>query len=136
MKLFSFWSKSLWPWEIKAIDVHSKICFYNNPWPLLLYLGNANFYRMMVKIQIWKINFFIYLLRDWKTWKVFASFFLCTYKRGFLFLHIWLIASTQLWSISLLRCGRNTIRQNQENVVPSGSSSHSLLLDGLEGLVV
>ena len=75
MKLFSFWSKSLWPWEIKAIDVHSKICFYNNPWPLLLYLGNANFYRMMVKIQIWKINFFIYLLRDWKTWKVFASFF-------------------------------------------------------------
>ena len=41
IKLFSFWSKSLWLWEAKTIDAHWKICTYSNPWQLLLYLGSA-----------------------------------------------------------------------------------------------
>ena len=65
----------------------------------------------------------------------FLLFFLCTYKHGFLFLHIWFIASTQLWSMTFLWCGTNKIDPNQENSVPSGSSSHSLVLDRLESLV-
>ena len=64
MKLFSLWSKSLWPWDTKVINVHWKMCTYSNLLQLLLYLGNANLYTMIVQIQIWKINlafcFYIY----------------------------------------------------------------------------
>ena len=63
-------------------------------------------------------------------------FFLCTYKHGFLFLHMWFIASTQMWSMTFLWCDRNKTGPNQENSVPSGSSSHSLMLDRLESLVI
>ena len=62
--------------------------------------------------------------------------FLCTYKYGFLFLRIWFIVSTQLLSMTFLWCGRNKIGPNQENSVPYGSSSQSLVFDRLESLVI
>ena len=66
----------------------------------------------------------------------FLLVFLCTYKHGFLFLHIWFIVSTHLWFMTLLWCGRNKIGPNQENCVPSGSSSHSLVCDRPDSLVI
>ena len=45
----------------------------------------------------------------------FALVFLCTYKHGLLFLHIWSTASGQLCSMTLLWCGRNKIGPNHEN---------------------
>ena len=59
----------------------------------------------------------------------FALVFLSTYKRRFLFLHIWSIESGQLWSMTLLCNGRNKIGTNDENSVPCGSLSHFLVLD-------
>ena len=66
----------------------------------------------------------------------FALVFLCTYKHGFLFLHIWSIASGQLWDMTLLWCGRNKTVSNHENSVPCGSLSYILVLDRLGGLVM
>ena len=66
----------------------------------------------------------------------FLLVFLCTYKHGFLFLHICFIVSTHLWPITFFWCGRNKIGPNKENSVPSGSSPHSLVLDRLESLVI
>ena len=37
-----------------------------------MHLGNANLYRIMGKIQIWKTNFFIYLLSTF--WVVITLF--------------------------------------------------------------
>ena len=66
----------------------------------------------------------------------FALVFLCTYKRGFLFLHIWSIASCHLWSMILLWCGINKKGSNHENSVLCGSLSHFLMLDRFEGLII
>ena len=66
----------------------------------------------------------------------FELVFLCIYKHGFLFLHIWSIASCQLWSMTLLWCGRNNIATNHENSVPCGSLSHFVVLERFGGLVI
>ena len=66
----------------------------------------------------------------------FALVFLCTYKHGFLFLHIWSIASGQLWSVLLLWCSRNNVGRNHENSVSCGSLSHFPVLDRFGGLVM
>ena len=39
--------------------------------------------------------------------------FLCTYKHGSLFLYIWFITSTPLWSMTLLWCGKNKIKKSR-----------------------
>ena len=134
IKLFSLWSKSLWPLEAKAIDVHFRICTYVNPWQLLLYLSNANWSRRMGKMKIWKICISIYLMIR-RPGKFCASFFSCPYKHDFLFLHIWSIASGQLRSGTLLWCDRKKIGPNHENSVPCGSLSHFLVLDRFGGLI-
>ena len=38
--------------------------------------------------------------------------------------------------MTLLQCGKNKIGHNRENSVPSGSSSHSLVLVRLGGLII
>ena len=66
----------------------------------------------------------------------FALVFLSTYKRSFLFLHIWSIESGQVWSMTLLCSGRNKRGTNEENSVPCGSLSHFLVLDRFESLII
>ena len=66
----------------------------------------------------------------------FVLVLLCTYKHGFLFLHIWSIASGQLWSMTLLWCGRNKISANHENIVSCGSLLHFLMLDRRGCLII
>ena len=66
----------------------------------------------------------------------FALAFLCTYKHGFLFLHIWSIVIGQLWSMTLLWCDRNKIGPNHEYSVPCGSLSHFLVLDRFGRLII
>ena len=51
-----------------------------------------------------------------------------------MFLHIWSIVSGQMWSMTLLWCGRN--KSNHENSVPCGSLLHFLVLDRFGGLII
>ena len=110
---------------------------YSNTWQLLLYLGgNANLEKIMDKIQIWKIYFFIYQWVIRRPGKFCASFLYANIKTAFCFLHIWSNASSQLWSMTLLWCGRNKISPNHWNNVLYGLSSHSLVLDRLAGSII
>ena len=71
----------------------SKICFYSNPWPLLLYLGNANFSRIMVKIQIvpcgeqhgtFRFSWYLHICFSWFTIFFMLTFFTCGNEKNIL----------------------------------------------------
>ena len=66
----------------------------------------------------------------------FALVFSCTHKQGFLFLHIWSLASGKLWSVTLLWYGTNEIGPNYENSLPCCSLSHFLVVDRFGGLII
>ena len=103
MKLFSLWSKVLWPCNTKTIDVHWKICTCSNLRQLLLYLVNDNLQEIMGKIQIWKIHFFIY-------WRKCLSDKITPIFIFFISLKLWPYYTTGQWGEYIKICLLNAFK--------------------------